>query len=159
MDEFGNTGGERVEAVISVFVSRFDRMLDSTLSDYGLPVAQTGIMNAAAIYHMVEANRTPSVQTLFASTGVKGDDLPADYYVQKLCAPHAINTAPLSTIEAALANTLPSESKLPTPEAIEAYFGELEKAGIAMETVYDQLLSEGLVAFEEAVAQMLKSLE
>jgi transaldolase len=159
IDEFGNTGGERVEAVISVFVSRFDRMLDATLADKGLPVAQTGIMNAAKIYHMVEQNHTPSIQTLFARTGVKGDDLPADYYVQKLCAPHAVNTAPLTTIQAALAHALPTEPHLPHPDEIEAFFTQLAEAGIDMPSVYDQLLDEGIVAFEEAFSSMLKSLE
>jgi len=159
MDEFGNTGGERVEAVISVFVSRFDRLLDELLAEKGLPVAQTGIMNAALIYYRVESNHTPGIQTLFASTGVKGDNLPAEYYVRELCAPHAINTAPLATIEAAVAATLPNESKLPAPEEIERYFARLEDAGIDMEEVYDQLLREGLTAFEEAFAQMLASLE
>ncbi len=159
IDEFGNTGGERVEAVISVFVSRFDRMLEGTLAQKGLPTARTGIMNAAAIYHLVEANRTPSVQTLFASTGVKGNDLPADYYVRELCAPHAINTAPLATIEAAMENPLPIESQLPSQEAIATYFAQLEAAGIVMEDVYRQLLTEGLDAFEKAFAQMLVSLE
>jgi transaldolase len=159
MDEFGNTGGERVEAVISVFVSRFDRMLDATLADKGLPVAQTGIMNAAKIYYMVEQNHTPGIQTLFASTGVKGDDLPVDYYVQKLCAPHSVNTAPLTTIQAALASTLPTEPHLPHPDEIEAFFAQLTEAGIDMTSTYAQLLDEGIVAFEEAFSSMLKLLE
>jgi len=159
MDEFGNTGGERVEAVISVFVSRFDRMLDAQLAELGLPTAQTGIMNAARIYHMVESNRTPGIQTLFASTGVKGDHLPADYYVRQLRAPHAVNTAPLATIEAALTEPLPTRSTLPGTEEIDAFFEALDGAGIEMDAVYDQLLSEGLAAFEEAFGQMLSSLE
>jgi len=159
IDEFENTGGERVEAVISVFVSRFDRLLDAALAEKDLPTAQTGIMNAAKIYHMVEHNHTPCVQTLFASTGVKGDDLPADYYVQVLCAPHAINTAPLATIEAALLNNLPSASKLPGTDEIEAFFEQLASSGIDMDSVYDQLLDEGIVAFEDAFSQMLSALE
>jgi len=159
MDEFGNTGGERVEAVISVFVSRFDRMLDEQLAAEGLPVARTGIMNAAAIYYMVESNHTPSIQTLFASTGVKGDNLPADYYVHALCAPHAINTAPLTTIEASLAHDFPHRSELPSPEEIEDFFASLEASGIEMQEVYDRLLQEGISAFEESFANMLASLE
>jgi transaldolase len=159
IDEFGNTGGERVEAVISVFVSRFDRMLDAQLSDKGLPVAQTGIMNAARIYYMIEQNHTPSIQTLFASTGVKGDDLPADYYIRELCAPHAINTAPLSTIEAAMSDPLPIHSQLPSVEQIDTYFAQLEAVGINMVEVYERLLQDGLVAFEDAFKQMLTSLE
>jgi len=159
IDAFENSGGRRVEAVISVFVSRFDRMLDTMLAEKGLPIAQTGIMNAAKIYHMVEHNHTPCVQTLFASTGVKGDDLPADYYIQALCAPHAINTAPLATIEAALHNTLPSASKLPDADEIEAFFEQLTSSGIDMNSVYGQLLDEGIVAFEDAFSQMLSSLK
>ena len=159
IDEFENTGGERVEAVISVFVSRFDRMLDTMLEEKRLPTAQTGIMNAARIYYMVEQNRTPSIQTLFASTGVKGDNLPADYYLQTLCAPHAINTAPLATIEAALVNTLPSDSTLPSLDEVETFFAQLAEAGIEMDAVCAQLLDEGLAAFEEAFSQMLSALE
>jgi len=159
IDEFENTGGERVEAVISVFVSRFDRLLGSELADKNLPSALTGIMNAARIYHMIEKNHTPSIQTLFASTGVKGDDLPADYYIQRLCAPHAINTAPLATIEDALSNGMPESLQLPSVDEIEEYFRTLSQAGIDMQNVYSTLLQDGLTAFEESFAQMLAALE
>ncbi len=158
IDAFESTGGMRVEAVISVFVSRFDRMLDAVLEAKGLPTAQTGIMNAAAIYHRIEANHTPSIQTLFASTGVKGDHLPADYYVQQLCAPHAINTAPLATLQTALDHTLPHTPRIPDAQSAEAWFDRLRDAGIEMEEVYAQLLREGLEAFEKAFEDMLKTL-
>jgi transaldolase len=159
IDEFDNTGGERVEAVISVFVSRFDRLLDEELSGKGVPVSQTGIMNAANIYHLVETNHTPSIQTLFASTGVKGDSLPADYYIQKLCAPHAINTAPLQTIETALKNQIPTHPQIPSVQEADEYFAKLASAGIDIDQVSTQLLEDGLAAFEEAFANMLASLE
>jgi transaldolase len=160
IDEFENTGGERVEAVISVFVSRFDRMLDPQLEEKGLPKAQTGIMNAARIYNMVQANHTPSVRTLFASTGVKeGQNLPADYYVRALFGPHCVNTAPLETIEAFEAGEKPVRTLPLSEEAIEEYFGTLERHGISMEAVYRQLMEEGVSAFEEAFRQMLKQLE
>jgi transaldolase len=161
IDEFENTGGERVEAVISVFVSRFDRMLDPILEAKGLPTAQTGIMNAAKIYGMVQANHTPSVRTLFASTGVKeGQDLPADYYIRSLFGPHCVNTAPLATIEAFEAGGRPEEVTLPmSPDAIDAYFETLEKHGIVMGEVYHHLLEEGISAFEAAFKTMLAQLE
>ncbi len=159
IDEFENTGGERVEAVVSVFVSRFDRLLDDKLAEKNLPTAQTGIMNAAKIYYMIEQNHTPSIQTLFASTGVKGDNLPADYYIQKLCAPHAINTAPLATIRAAIENEMPIHSQLPSLDEIDDYFSLIGDAGIKMDEVYDGLLRDGLAAFEQAFEQMLAALE
>jgi transaldolase len=160
IDEFENTGGERVEAVISVFVSRFDRMLDPTLKEKGLPTARTGIMNAAKIYNMVQANRTPAIRTLFASTGVKeGQNLPADYYIRELYGAHCVNTAPLANIAAFEAGPKP-EATLPVPAGeIESYFETLERNGIVMSEVYRRLMKEGIEAFEEAFRHMLKQLE
>jgi len=160
MDEFESTGGERVEGVISVFVSRFDRMLDPLLKEKGLPTARTGIMNAARIYNMVQANHTPAVRTLFASTGVKeGQALPDDYYIRELYGPHCINTAPLATIAAFEAGPKP-ETVLPKPEEeIEEYFQELECHGIVMSEVSHRLMEEGIQAFETSFQAMLRQLE
>ena len=161
IDEFESTGGTRVEGVISVFVSRFDRMLDPILEEKGLPTARTGIMNAAKIYAMIEANRTPSIRTLFASTGVKaGQELPADYYIRELYGPHAVNTAPLETIRAYLAGGEPTRSRLPIPaEEIDAYFRTLEEGGIEMDEVYSRLMEEGVEAFQKAFEDLLSRLE
>ncbi len=159
LDDFESSGGGRCEAVISVFVSRFDRLLDSDLEKEGLDVAKTGVYNAAKIYNLVEANHTPSVRTLFASTGVKGDDLPADYYMRELLAPHSVNTAPLATIEAYIA-TEASAPKLPMDDAIlNGYFTKLSDNGFDMEEVYQTLLHDGLVAFEKAFQEMLDTLK
>jgi transaldolase len=159
IDEFENSGGERVEAVVSVFVSRFDRMLDERLQAAGMHTSMTGIMNAAKIYNLVENNHTPSIRTLFASTGVKGGHLPPDYYIRQLYAPHSVNTAPLSTIEAFEKGEQPLFA-LPIEEAeIESYFEEMEKHGISMQEVYFQLIQEGLSAFEDAFSEMLKGLD
>ena len=159
LDIFENSGGRRAEAVISVFVSRFDRLLDPLLEEKGIPPSRTGIMNAAKIYNLIEQNHTPSVRTLFASTGVKGGDLPADYYIKELLAPHAVNTAPLATIEAYLQS--PSdEAKLPvSAKEIDDYFSLLDSKGIEMEEVYERLMHEGLDAFEKAFREMLETLE
>ncbi len=86
-------GGCRVEGVISVFVSRFDRKLDERLREIGIDGGRTGIYNASKIYNMVESNSIPNIRTLFASTSVKGGSLPKDYYISELVAPHSINTA------------------------------------------------------------------
>ncbi len=157
IDEFENTGGERVEGVISVFVSRFDRLLDPQLEEKGLPTALTGIMNAAKIYNIVQANHTPSVRTLFASTGVKeGQNLPPDYYIRELYGPHCINTAPLATLEAFGERGLPEHPVLPIPqEKIDDYFHTLETNGIVMDEIYRRLLEEGIAAFEASFASLL----
>ena len=159
LDIFENSGGRRAEGVISVFVSRFDRLLDPLLEEKGIKPAQTGILNAAKIYNIVEHNHTPAIRTLFASTGVKGDQLPSEYYIRELLAPHAVNTAPLATIEAYFENP-EREPKLPTHfDEIDAYFDLLESKGIDMDNVYDQLTSEGLEAFEQAFEEMLEMIK
>ncbi|MEY3002811.1 MAG: hypothetical protein RLZZ428_1186 [Pseudomonadota bacterium] len=159
LDKFEKLGGRRCEAVISVFVSRFDRLLDDQLKDKGMDLTKTGIYNAAKIYNIIEANRTPAIRTLFASTGVKGDTPEAAYYMKALYGAHCVNTAPLSTIEAFQNSALPEASLPMGEEMVEGYFNELEANGIDMNEVYDILLREGLDAFEKAFKDMLDSLD
>jgi transaldolase len=159
LDAFEASGGGRCEAVISVFVSRFDRMLDTSLESEGIEVSKTGIYNAAKIYNLIESNHTPAVRTLFASTGVKGDALPADYYMRELLAPHSVNTAPLATIETYI-STEADTPKLPLDEdVINGYFTKLSDNGFDMDEVYAQLLKEGLEAFEKAFQEMLDTIK
>jgi len=159
LDDFEVYGGGRVEAVISVFVSRFDRLLDTDLAQEGIDVSKTGIYNAAKIYNLIEKNHTPSIRTLFASTGVKGDDLVEDYYMRELLAPHSVNTAPLATIESFVKNKGVTP-KLPIEESeINGYFTKLADSGFDMHEVYDSLLEDGLEAFEQAFQEMLDSIE
>ncbi len=148
-----------VRGVLSVFVSRFDRMLDEKLIEKGIAPGKVGIMNAASIYNLVESRNEPALRTLFASTGVKGDAYEADYYIKGLMAPHSVNTAPLATIEAFLENP-DHHPRLPIDgEAIAQFFERVEAARIDMNEVYDKLLEDGLKAFKEAFAQLLGHLE
>ena len=159
LDEYDMIGGCRVEGVISVFVSRFDRLLDDKLEKAGIEVAKTGLYNAAKIYNMIESNHTPAIKTLFASTGVKGDSLEPSYYIRELLAPHSVNTAPLATIQEYIKG-VEASPKLPIEDSvIDAYFAKLEANGIDMDSVYESLLSDGLVAFEKAFEDMLDKLK
>ena len=150
---------DKVDAVISVFVSRFDRLLDAQLQSAGIESAKFGIINAAKIYNLIQKANRPNIRALFASTGVKGDELKADYYIQELLAPHSINTAPLSTIESYIKN--PSNTPLlPIDEQkIEEYFAKVSSASVDILATYDKLLKDGLIAFEEAFKGMLDNLE
>ncbi len=155
-EQFGSC---RVEAVISVFVSRFDRALDVELEASGIDPHKTGIYNAAKIYNMIEGNKVPNIRALFASTGVKGNALEANYYIKSLMAAHSVNTAPLATIEAHLETNETAEI-LPIDDAIlNGYFMNLEDNDFKMEEIYKQLLSEGIVAFEESFSAMLEKIK
>ncbi|WP_457597085.1 transaldolase [Hydrogenimonas sp.] len=151
-------GGE-LRGVLSVFVSRFDRLLDKELESKGLAPGRLGIMNAAGIYNLVESRGDKALRTLFASTGVKGEAYEADYYIKELMAPHSVNTAPLATIEAFLKD-VDHRPRLPIDgEAIAQYFRRVEDAGIEMNAVYERLMREGLDAFKKAFADLLAHLE
>ena len=151
----------RVEGVISIFVSRFDRKLDDKLKELNLPTAKTGILNAAKIYNLLMDKKEPAIKPLFASTGTKAEqNLPADYYITNLVAKHSINTAPLDTIKAYESN--PNRGKLALPilnDTINTHFKTIEDAGINMKNVYQELMQEGLKAFEDAFSNMLKTIE
>jgi transaldolase len=152
-------GSCRVEGVISVFVSRFDRLLDNELKEKGISPSKTGIYNASKIYNMIEENGISNIRTLFASTSVKGDDLPKDYYITNLVAPHSINTAPLETINAYV-KTQNKEIALPISDnEIDEYFLTLKDNNIDIDSVYNKLLEDGLKAFEEAFNEMLNNLK
>ena len=153
------SGGQPVKTVISVFVSRFDRLLDATLEAKGIAPALTGIYNAADIYAAVEAAGVEGCRTLFASTGVKGEGLRPSYYVDELLAPNSVNTAPIATIEAFVEHGA-TQAKLPIdPETIAAHFARLTEAGIDISAVSEQLMKEGLEAFKTAFAEILAAVE
>ena len=152
-------GKDLPQVVISVFVSRFDRKLDSKLSEKNIKTSLTGIFNASKIYNMIENQHIINTRTLFASTGVKGGDLLSDYYIKELLYPNSINTAPLKTIDALLKNRdfLPKEPL--SNDIIDEYFKVLENQGINMDKVYEELMKEGIEAFKVAFSDILETLK
>jgi len=148
--------GSLPKAVISVFVSRLDSKLDDKLEALKLPVAKAGIYNAIKIYDLIESYNLSNVRTLFASTGVKRDDLDADYYIKELLFRNSVNTAPLGTIKEFLKSNSAKEITL-TQDYVE-YFQKLEENNIDMQSIYNDLMKEGLVSFKDAFNQILKEL-
>ncbi len=151
--------GAGPQGVFSVFVSRFDRMLDKRLERAGVQPGRLGIVNAARIYNIVEARGESAFRTLFASTGVKDNAYEADYYIKELMASHSVNTAPLATIEAFLEHPLHAPKLPMDDEAIETFFKIVEEAGVDMQNVYKTLIEEGLESFKDAFSRLLSHLE
>ena len=147
------------QAVISIFVSRFDRKMDSVFKQKNIQTGLLGIYNATRIYHDIINSKLPNVRTLFASTGVKGDDLPKAYYMTELLYENSINTAPLDTIDAFIQTKI-KESKTPVEiTKIDQFFDDLKDNDINLEKIYDELLAEGLSAFKEAFKEILNTLK
>ncbi|PZT49111.1 transaldolase [Helicobacter valdiviensis] len=145
-------------AVVSVFVSRLDRKCDTVLKQNNLPTATLGIKNAQYLYHIINNYELPCVRTLFASTGVKGNDLEPSYYIKELYHTHSINTAPLHTIEAFMQVNDLQEAYLPSVEKLEEYYKNIQEAGIDLEMVCKELIEQGLEDFKIAFAKILESL-
>lgn len=146
------------QGVISIFVSRFDRLLDEKMRQSSLPAGQIGIMNATKIYKIIEARNLANVRALFASTGVKGDELSKDYYVKELMYKNSINTAPLDTIKAFISqNSEPKEAA--SDDSIERFFEVVKRADIDMSRVYKELLNDGIKQFVQAYEEIMKALK
>jgi len=150
--------GKKIDTVISVFVSRIDRALDAVLSEKGIKQALSGIYNSADIYNSVEKMGVEGCRVLFASTGVKGDSLPAHYYVEKLLAYNSVNTAPIDTIKAFHANGIKEKALPISNEVIKEHFLKIRNAGIDFEAVVDKQIVDGLNAFKIAFKDILESL-
>jgi transaldolase len=98
-----------------------------------------------------------NTKTLFASTGVKGNEVPTEYYVIGLIAPNSVNTAPIETIEAYMDSFHNKKAKLPIPKQhIDEFFDEIKKNGVDMEDAYSTLMSDGLKQFEVAFGEILE---
>jgi len=151
--------GKDTKAVVSVFVSRFDRLLDDRLKELQLETSKTGVINATMCYHEVESISNKNIRTLFASTGVKGDSLTPSYYIDELIFPNSVNTAPLNTINAWLQNGKKEQSKITEEDDCIKYFEILKSNQIDIETVYNELLQDGLSAFKVSFQELLKKVK
>ncbi|MDK9693451.1 MAG: transaldolase [Sulfurimonas sp.] len=150
--------GSEVATVISVFVSRIDRALDGMLAANGVATGLSGIYNSAAIYAEVEKLGVKGCRTLFASTGVKDDSLPAHYYIEKLLAYNSINTAPIETIKAFCADGLQTKALPIEPKTVEEHFEKIKGLGIDFDAVLAKQVADGLQAFKDAFKDILESL-
>ena len=141
--------GIQNKGVVSIFVSRFDSVLNNQLGIKN----QFGIENA--IYSASKITND-NIRALFASTGVKDDSLNKDYYIKGLEFLNTINTAPISAINA-YKNTNKAIA-ISQERAKKA----LEFISCINDTKYkyicNELLTNGLIQFENAYEDILRSL-
>jgi transaldolase len=158
LDEGIKDSNKDIKAVVSVFVSRFDRMCDSEFISKSLETSKLGIINATKCYHEVNKLGNSNIRTLFASTGVKGNELTPSYYIDNLIYPNSVNTAPLSTIEDWLKDGVKKETEIMSEEECNTYFEILEAKKVNMNKIYDDLLTQGLDAFKVSFKDLLAKL-
>jgi transaldolase/glucose-6-phosphate isomerase len=163
-----------INSVASFFVSRVDTLVDKQLEAIGGPEAEklkgtAALANARAAYLLFKeifsgdswetlAAAGAAVQRpLWASTGVKNPAYPDTLYVDELIAPHTVNTMPLATLNAVGDHgTVPGATAEidPTSE-----LNALAAVGIDMTAVTEQLLSDGIRLFEDAMNGLLAGID
>ncbi len=158
LDEGIKDSNKDIKAVVSVFVSRFDRMCDGEFITKGLVTSKLGIINATKCYHEINKFKNSNIRTLFASTGVKGNELSPSYYIDNLIFPNSVNTAPLSTIEDWVKDGVKEETNIMSEEECNAYFEKIKNKKVNMNNIYNELLTQGLDAFKVSFKDLLSKL-
>ena len=168
-------GGDprRVKSVASVFLSRIDTLVDKRLEALGgdalalrgkagVALAKLAYRRYNAILKAEAAGVSPGARPqflLWASTGTKNAAYSDVMYVEPLIGPETINTLPDATLAAFRDHGRAGPSLTEDAGAAQRQFAELERLGIAMNAVGDELQVEGVRLFEDAFAKLLQLAE
>ncbi len=175
---------DRLASVASFFVSRIDtladRLLDDKIKTTADPVrqaqlaalrGQAAIASAKIAYQSfkqifgsarflaLHARGARVQRPLWASTSTKNPQYPDTLYVDTLIGANTVNTLPMETIEAFRDHGVARVTIEENLDAARRALEELERAGISMQAVTQQLLDEGVVKFAQAFDQLLASIE
>ena len=160
---------DRIASVASFFVSRVDSKVDALLDKTGEGKAirgKIGIANAVTAYaafeHSLQAGEWTSLKgarpqrPLWASTSTKDPSLPDIYYIEALVAPMTVNTMPPDTFEAYRDHGHP-ELRIHTIQAHDQ-LQSLERAGISLDQVTEELEVEGVDKFTKSYSSLLEKI-
>lgn len=171
------SGGDprRVKSVASIFLSRVDTLVDKRLEAIGteealrlrgksaVAMAKVAYSRYREVFHGAEfaplraAGARPQYP-LWASTGTKNPAYSDVHYVEPLIGPETINTLPDATLAAfrdhgRAAPTLEQNAE----QALNDYL-TLERLGINMRDVGEELQVQGVKLFQDAFDQLLSAL-
>jgi transaldolase / glucose-6-phosphate isomerase len=184
LEDHVKKGGDlsRVASVASFFVSRIDTLVDHEIgdllkkpgSDQGLLRGLQGkiaIANAKLTYQLYKrifsgprwqklVNRNAWTQrVLWASTSTKNPAYSDILYVEELIGPDTVNTIPPATYDAFRDHGRPRASLEEGLDAARQTMQDLERAGISMKAITDQLTEDGVKLFEEAFDKLLAAVD
>src|SRR5215213_509309 len=159
-----------VASVASFFVSRVDTKIDPKLNDDALK-GKAAIANAKLAYDEYQKTfagrrwenlkvKGARVQRpLWASTSTKNPDYPDTIYIDNLIGPETVNTVPPATLEAFRDHGLAEVTITRDLEQAQEAIKQLDAPGISMDVVTQELEEEGVKAFADAFAQLLKTID
>ncbi len=162
---------ERIHSVASFFVSRVDSKIDPKLPENSPLRGKAAIANAKLAYdefrkvfggprfgklQMAKANLQ---RPLWASTSSKNPNYPDTIYVDTLIGPATVNTVPPQTLVAFKEHGIAAETIMEGLDEARQQIADLEKLGILMSTVTQELEEEGVKAFADAFTALLATVE
>jgi transaldolase/glucose-6-phosphate isomerase len=160
-----------IASVASFFVSRVDSKVDPKLPDGSDLKGKAAIANAKLAYDQYEQTfstrrwenlkiKGARVQRpLWASTSTKNPAYPDTIYVDNLIGPDTVNTVPPATLDAFRDHGVAEVTITRELEQAQEAIQQLEAMGISMDVVTQELEEEGVKAFADAFAQLLKTID
>jgi transaldolase/glucose-6-phosphate isomerase len=179
---------DRISSVASFFVSRIDSAIDKKLEDIAktLPsgiekervlslLGKVGIANAKLAYQSyleiysserwkkLEARGARPQRLLWASTSTKDPEFRDVMYVEGLVGRDTVDTVPVATYEAFLDHGFDEsparETLVESVSEAESILDRIEKLGISLDKVTDQLTVEAIQKFSEPFEHLMTTLE
>jgi transaldolase/glucose-6-phosphate isomerase len=162
---------ENVHSVASFFISRVDGKIDPKLPADSPLRGKAAIANAKLAYDAfrqtfgearfgkLQLGKANFQRPLWASTSTKNAAYPDTIYVDNLIGPATVNTVPPATLDAFRAHGNAAETIMLGVDECRSQIAELEKLGISMAQVTEELEIEGVKAFADAFTALLQSVE
>jgi transaldolase len=158
-----------VRSVASLFISRWDRAVASTVpaelkNRLGLAVGKLAFKAYRDVldsdrWQRLEGMGARAQRLLFASTGTKDPQASDVMYISGLAAPNTVNTMPEATLKAAADHGA-------TPEAVSRDGGDgaatlalFKKAGVDIAALANKLQGEGADSFVQSWRELLQAIE
>jgi transaldolase/glucose-6-phosphate isomerase len=181
LEKYVAKGGDpsHVASVASFFVSRIDTAVDKQLDEkvarandphekerLAALKGKVAIANAKLAYQeyknlfsgprweKLAAKGAKPQRLLWASTGTKNKDYSDVLYVEELIGRDTINTVPPATLDAFRDHGKPRDSLEENIEDAKKVLAELDKSGISLDAVTEQLVKDGVNLFADAADKL-----
>lgn len=167
----------KIHSVASFFISRIDSAIDQQLKQINTQssielLGKSAIANAVLAYELFLTKSATArwkklqdvgacmQRPLWASTGVKDPAYDDTRYVMELIAPNTVNTMPQSTLDAVIDHgKFHGNTVTPAIEKSHITLANLAKLGISLNSITDQLETDGVAAFAKAWQALLDDVE
>ncbi len=181
LEKLVTDGGDpsHIASVASFFVSRIDSAVDKQLDEkiarandphekerLAALKGKVAIANAKLAYQeykglfsgarweKLAAKGAKPQRLLWASTGTKNKDYSDVLYVEELIGPNTVNTVPPSTLDAFRDHGKPRDSLEENVDEARDVLAELEKSGISLDAITEELVKDGVKLFADAADKL-----